>query len=133
MAQKQILEFSMKRLALLVIGLISLAVQPVHAHTRLSAATPADAEITTAAPEEIVLEFSANVRLLSVKLANVDGAMIELGPVPEKIQTLFTLPIMVGLTPGDYVVSWRVVGADTHAVSGSLSFIVTDTETVASH
>ena len=123
----------MKRLALLLIGLISLAVYPAYAHTRLSAATPADAEITTAAPEEIVLEFSANVRLLSVRLANVDGATIELGAVPEKTQTLFTLPIMVDLTPGDYVVSWRVVGADTHAVSGNLSFIVTDTEAVASH
>ena len=123
----------MKRLALLIIGLISLAVYPAYAHTRLSAATPADAEITTAVPEEIVLEFSANVRLLSVRLANVDGATIELGPVPEKTQTLFTLPIMVDLTPGDYTVSWRVVGADTHAVSGNLSFIVTDTEAVASH
>ena len=127
------MESAMKRLALFILGLLSLSAYQVHAHTRLSAATPADAAVTTAAPEEIVLEFSADVRLLSVTLENGDGEAIELGLVPGETQTLFTLPIMADLTSGDYVVTWRAVGADTHAVSGDLSFVVTEAEAVASH
>ena len=123
----------MKRLALLILGLTSLAAYQANAHTRLSAATPADAAVTTAAPEEIVLEFSADVRLLSVTLEASDGQAIEIGPLPEAQQTVFALPIMADLPPGDYLVTWRAVGADTHAVSGDLSFVVAQAESVASH
>ena len=115
----------MKRLLVVLIGL--------YAHTRLSAATPADAEVTTTAPEELVLEFSTNVRLLSVTLAHADGSTVDLGPLPEETQAQFALPIMAELMPGEYIVNWRAVGADTHAVSGDLSFVVTDAEAVASH
>jgi len=30
------------------------------------------------------------------------------------------------LSPGDYVVSWRAVGADTHIVSGEFRFTIED-------
>jgi methionine-rich copper-binding protein CopC len=126
-------DFAMKRLSVVLIGLMTLAAYPVYAHTRLSAATPADAEVITSAPEEIVLEFSTDVRLLSVTLAHADGAAIELGALPAETRAQFALPIMVDLMPGEYLVTWRAVGADTHAVSGDLSFVVTQTEAVASH
>jgi methionine-rich copper-binding protein CopC len=112
---------------------MSLCAYQAHAHTRLSAATPADAAVTTSAPEEIVLEFSADVRLLTVTLETSDGQAIEIGPVPDAQQKMFALPIVADLAPGDYLVTWRAVGADTHAVAGELHFVVAATESVASH
>lgn len=80
-----------------------------------------------------MLKFNTKVRLLSVKLTNVDGTIIELGPIPEEIGMEFSLRIIVELAPGEYLTSWRAVGADTHAVSGELSFTVTGQKIAASH
>ena len=123
----------MKRLTLLILGLASLSAFQAQAHTRLSAATPADAAITTSAPETIVLEFSADVRLLEVTLEKVGAQTIELAALPETLQQLFTLPIAADLSPGDYLVTWRAVGADTHTVSGDIHFTVAAEESLASH
>jgi len=123
----------MKRLTLLLLGLISLSTYQTNAHTRLTAAMPADSTISSTSPEEIVLKFSTKVRLLSIQLRDVDGTVIKLGLIPEKTQMEFSLPILVELTPGEYLATWRAVGADTHAVSGDLSFTVASGEAAVSH
>ena len=51
----------MKRLTPLLFGLIGLCAFQVQAHTRLSAATPANETVIEAAPTGIVLEFNAEV------------------------------------------------------------------------
>ncbi len=122
----------MKRLTPLLVGLIGLCAFQVQAHTRLSAATPANETVTEAAPKEIVLEFNADVRLLAVTLEKSGEQTIELGPLPDGNQQLFTVAVLADLSAGDYLVSWRAVGADTHTVSGEIHFAVTGEESLAS-
>ncbi len=122
----------MRRLTPLLFGIIGLCALQVQAHTRLSAAVPAEAAVTKAPPEEIVLEFSADVRLISVTLEKSGEQTIELGSLPENDQKLFTVPVLADLSAGDYLVTWRAVGADTHTVSGEIHFTVAEQQSLAS-
>ncbi len=122
----------MKRLIILFLGITSLCMFEAHAHTHLAAATPADEAVTSTPPEEIVLEFNADVRLLAVTLEDASAQTIALEPVSEALKDRFTLAILAELSPGDYLVTWRAVGADTHVVSGKLHFSVAAQDAVAS-
>lgn len=97
---------------------------PASAHTALTAATPADASITSTSPRELVLEFNGDVRLLSVSLVSAAEDSIELGPLPDETRATFSIAILPDLAAGDYLVSWRAVGADTHPVAGEIRFSV---------
>jgi methionine-rich copper-binding protein CopC len=79
-----------------------------------------------------VLEFNADVRLLTVTLEKTGEQTIELGALPDGNQQLFTVAVLADLSAGDYLVSWRAVGADTHTVSGEIHFAVTEEESLAS-
>jgi len=114
----------MKRPTLLILGLVALVALDAQAHTRLTASTPADAALTSSPPEQIVLEFNAEVRLLAVTLEHHGGEAVELGSVPGDARQAFTVAMPAELAPGEYVVTWRAVGADTHVVSGEIHFVV---------
>jgi len=122
----------MKRLTPLLFGFISLCAFQAQAHTALSAATPANDAVTEMAPKEIVLEFNADVRLLTVTLEKIGAQTIELGALPDGNQQLFTVAVLADLSAGDYLVNWRAVGADTHTVSGEIHFAVSGEESLAS-
>lgn len=122
----------MKRLTPLLFGFISLCAFQAQAHTALSAATPANETVIEAAPKEIVLQFNADVRLLAVTLEKSGEQTIELGPLPDGNQQLFTVAVLADLAAGDYLVSWRAVGADTHTVSGEIHFAVSGEESLSS-
>lgn len=94
-----------------------------HAHTSLTGSTPADGATLEASPEEIVLTFSEPVRLTarSLEKRGGDGVPLEAPPAERSEQFVAAVP---ELSPGEYVVSWRVISADTHVVSGEVSFTV---------
>src|SRR5690606_21261644 len=94
------------------------------AHTGLRKATPESGSTVAEAPKEIVLEFSGPVRLTTVSLASAAGKKVEMGALPTATEQRFALSIDGALASGDYVVTWRAVGADTHVVSGELKFSV---------
>jgi methionine-rich copper-binding protein CopC len=111
----------MVRPSLLVVGL--LIAQGASAHTKLAGSEPAAGE-TVAAPVEIVLTFSGEVRLTAVTLADTSGAEQTLGDVRADTAANFVIPVEEPLAPGTYVITWRAVGADTHVVSGEITFSV---------
>lgn len=120
----------MKRAIALTTALaLSLAAAVALAHTALRKATPADGSTVAAAPKELVLEFSEPVRLTAVSLASADGKKVDMAAVPADTVARFALPVRGAMTAGDYVVSWRAVGADTHVVSGELKFKVSTAPT----
>ena len=116
----------MKNLTLILVVVAGLTSITAGAHTALSGSQPANEEVVAVAPDEIVLTFSAEVRLLAMSLqSDTEGHEIELGVLPSETRREFTIAIP-GLSSGDYVVSWRVVGADTHVVSGDVHFAVAE-------
>lgn len=111
----------MKRGFAIVLGLALAAA--AHAHTPLKASAPA-ANASVPAPQTLELTFDGDVRLTSVQLADAKGVAKHLDAVPTAIASKFTLSIHEPLAPGEYKVTWRAVGGDTHIISGDFGFTV---------
>jgi methionine-rich copper-binding protein CopC len=112
----------MVRSSLLVVGF--LVAHGVSAHTGLASSEPAAG--TTVAPPvaEIVLVFSDEVRLTAVALIDGSGAEKTLSDIKKDTVAKFVMSVEEPLTPGEYKITWRAVGADTHVVSGEIQFSV---------
>ncbi len=115
----------MRKFILVLLGIVGLSVLQAQAHTYLSESIPADEAVVNVAPGEIVLGFSEVVRLTAVSIRSGDGAEQALEPLPGETGERFVVSV-TDLSPGDYVVSWRAVGADTHIVSGEFRFTLVD-------
>jgi copper resistance protein C len=113
----------MKQLVFTALALVGLAL-PVYAHTPLTSSAPAAGSTVAAPVKEIVLEFGGDVRLTALALTDSAGAQKALADLPTAIQKKFAVAIRDNLAPGDYVATWRAVGADTHVVSGEIKFTV---------
>ena len=121
----------MRRSISLLATLLAIVAVPAFAHTALTAAMPADASVTSTSPDKLVLEFNGDVKLLSVSLVSAADDSIEIGPIPGETQAAFSIPVLADLAAGDYVVSWRAVGADTHPVSGEIRFTIASGDPLA--
>ncbi len=93
------------------------------AHTVLSSSVPAQDTLVAAAPEELVLTFSTEVRITALTLTDAASVSYDLGALPTTAQQEFSIPVPA-LASGYYTVAWRAVGADTHVVSGEINFSV---------
>ena len=94
------------------------------AHTKLASSAPAEGAAVSAPVEAIALIFEDAVRLTAVALTDAAGAQRSLGDVPTEIAADLVVEVRERLAPGDYVIVWRAVGADTHVVSGEIRFSV---------
>jgi methionine-rich copper-binding protein CopC len=94
------------------------------AHTGLASSEPAADESVAGPVSEIVLTFSGEVRLTAVALTDSSDAAKTLGALPKDTAERFAIPVEESLAPGAYTITWRAVGADTHVVSGEISFSV---------
>ncbi|WP_030682885.1 copper resistance CopC/CopD family protein [Streptomyces cellulosae] len=98
------------------------------AHAALRGADPEDGTVLKSAPRHISLTFTESVGLLDDSFRVIDprNKRLELADVqhvPDRSDTVrATLPPK--LTQGTYVVSWRVVSADSHPISGAFTFSV---------
>ncbi len=91
------------------------------AHAHLEASTPRDGSHLTAAPASVTLEFSEAARLTALWIERAGGEKQRLKPLPEQAQARITVALP-RLAPGDYLISWRVVGDDGHVVPGRVRF-----------
>jgi methionine-rich copper-binding protein CopC len=99
-------------------------------HLRLVKSVPSSGEVVTSKPTELRLWFSQkpDVGLTTVKLVREDSTTIELGKVVRTDDSLAVrAPLDKTLVPGTYVVSWRSVSRDGHAVRGSYRFTMAAT------
>jgi len=113
----------MRQAFLAALALAGLAL-PAHAHTPLASSVPAAGSTVAPPVKEIVLVFGGDVRLTALALADASGKPKKVADIPKEIAKKFTLAIGDELAPGDYVATWRAVGADTHVVSGEIKFSV---------
>ncbi|HEY0001453.1 MAG TPA: copper resistance protein CopC [Actinoplanes sp.] len=105
-------------------GLI-LPAGPAQAHATLLGANPAPGSIVGASPTEIVVTFSEAI-------TPVDGRVQVLGPDGKRISgrpaaagNTLRIPVrQAGQPLGTYLVSYRVVSADSHPIGGALTFSV---------
>jgi methionine-rich copper-binding protein CopC len=95
------------------------------AHAHLQHSDPADGAVIGDAPVQFKLQFSEPAQLTALTLSKAGQA------VPQKIAPLpaaAAAQLQVAaphLEPGEYELSYRVISADSHIMSGKIRFTVT--------
>jgi copper transport protein len=118
--------------ATLAVLLSLLFVSPAAAHAELVNTTPANGAQLTKPPSKVQMTFTESVNLLPDGIRLVDGAGAVV-PTPDPTVAGGTVlwPMPTALPEGAYVVTFRVVSADGHPISGAFSFGIGAAATVS--
>ncbi|MEV1329467.1 copper resistance protein CopC [Micromonospora costi] len=111
----------------LVTNLASIA-QPAYAHASLVETSPVDGEVLASPPAEVRLRFNEAVSFneRSIQLLDTNAEKLAIGTpghVDGKGNTA-QVSLPTDLAEGTYVLAWRVTSADSHVVSGALTFSI---------
>jgi copper transport protein len=115
-------------LAGLVVGLLcALAVpaSPASAHAALTTSDPAPEAVVPEAPNRVTLTFSESVQLVPGKIQVLDptSERIDEG-APTVAGNVVTVPLRTDGGKGTYLISYRVISADSHPVTGAIVYSV---------
>jgi len=101
---------------------------PASAHAVLEASDPRPDAVLKTLPGTVTLRFDEPVTLVpgSLRVYDPDGDRIDRGDVahPTDHADQVAVTLESGTAQGSYLVSWRVVSADSHPVSGAYTFAV---------
>jgi len=102
--------------------MLGLQVPLTEAHTRLLSAVPADGQQMQAAPRQITLKFAAPVEkhFCEVSLAKLPAQRWQV--LNTQAEERMLSAILPALTPGRYLVRWRVLSRDGHLQRGEFGF-----------
>jgi copper transport protein len=105
---------------------------PAAAHATVVSTDPAEGARLASVPSRVTLEFSEGVSLGAgyARVLAADGTRVDTGTAVVDGPVL-TVPLRPGLPDDGYLVTYRVVSADSHPISGAYSFVVGDGELVA--
>ncbi|MFI1533264.1 copper resistance CopC/CopD family protein [Streptomyces anandii] len=110
------------------VGALLAGAAPACAHAVLTGSDPRDGSVLKAAPKQITTTFDESVSLVenSLRVLGPDGRPVTAGNPHHAGGRGNTARVALtgGLGEGTYTVSWRVVSADAHAVSGAFTFSV---------
>ncbi|MEU9554436.1 copper resistance CopC/CopD family protein [Streptomyces fumanus] len=102
------------------------AAGPAAAHAALTGSDPRQGAVVDRAPARVSLTFSESVSLDDDSLRVLDpvGRRVDRG-APENVSgTTYGVALHSGLPDGTYTVTYQVVSADSHPVSGAFTFSV---------
>ncbi|WFE48539.1 copper resistance protein CopC [Verrucosispora sp. WMMD1129] len=108
-----------------VVALLLVPASPASAHAVLSSSSPAASAVVPAAPAEVVLTFSESVRKVPdrIRVIAPDGSRADQGE-PTFAGSVVNIPVDTGRGNGTYLVTYRVISADSHPVSGAFTYSV---------
>ncbi|GGI02932.1 copper resistance CopC/CopD family protein [Egicoccus halophilus] len=117
--------------ALALAWLVALAV-PASAHASLIETSPPDGTRLEAAPEQVLLRFSEAVSSTpdGIRVFDADATRVDAGERETVSPTEVAVALPADLPDGGYVVTFRVISADSHPVAGTFTFVVGDGEQV---
>lgn len=114
--------------ALLIVPLMLLAgAGSASGHAALKGTDPVDGSVLKTAPKAVTLTFSESVGLLddSIRVFDPGNRRVHTGKQEHADGRSDTASVTLpALARGTYIVAWRVVSADSHPVSGALTFSV---------
>jgi hypothetical protein len=93
------------------------------AHAHLAHSAPAEGAHLASAPRVLELHFSEAAQLTALWIQKTGAERVKVGPLPDKPAAEVTIPLPQ-LAPGQYLVSWRVLGSDGHVAPGLLHFSI---------
>ena len=105
-------------------GMIMLWATGAVAHSPLKNTIPADDAVISEVPTEVLLDFKGDIRLtrVTIKHADNDAIKMDISGNDGFIKN-YIIPIE-NTSFGIYVIDWRGLGADGHALNGKFSFTV---------
>ena len=112
--------------AALTLGVVAGLAAPASAHATLESTNPANGTALAKSPGQVVLHFDQQVSVspTSIEVFNSSAKRVDSGDtrhVPNDSHSVETA-IPASLPAGGYVVTWRVVSADSHPVNGAFSY-----------
>ncbi|WP_155926945.1 copper resistance CopC/CopD family protein [Mycolicibacterium sp. CBMA 234] len=110
--------------ALLAVLLPTLTAAPAYAHAVLVYSDPVDGTTLPSAPTRVTLTFDEAVRLIpaAVQVISESGSQVDRGVRLQPGNTTVELELPPSLPRGSYTATWRLISADGHEVSGSVTF-----------
>jgi copper transport protein len=111
--------------AVSALAILVLTAAPANAHAVLVASSPEDGARLDSPPAAVTLTFDESVRLAAgaAKVISTTGERADTGTAHLSSDgTTIVIPLRPNLPRGSYTATWRVISADTHIVSGSISF-----------
>ena len=111
-------------LALLCALFTLLPASASHAHAALLDTDPPSGAVLEEAPQQLTLRFNEPVRVVDngMRLFGASGDPVTLAASTADTDVVVEVP--AGLADGSYLLSWRVVSADAHPITGGLAFTV---------
>jgi copper transport protein len=117
-----------KRALALALALVAVAAPAAAAHATLESTVPAGGTAEDPAPGQVELRFSEPVELAlgAVRVHDAEGAEVQQGDAfhPGGDSSAVAVRLREGLGDGGYTVTYKVVSADSHPVSGGFVFAV---------
>ena len=109
---------------ILIVGAALLWSTGVAAHSPLSGTTPAHEAIIAEVPTEVLLEFEGNIHLTRVTMTHEDHPSVDMDLTGHSgFISSYAIPVQP-MGKGEYVIEWRGLGTDGHALTGSFHFTV---------
>ncbi|WP_203905480.1 copper resistance CopC/CopD family protein [Virgisporangium aliadipatigenens] len=119
--------FAAGLLATFVVGVAVLlgTAAPASAHASLTRTDPSSGAILQSAPASITLSFTEGVRPVAerIQVIGPDKARADSG-TPRVNGTDLSIPLARNLGKGTYLVTFRVISADSHPIGGSFTFSI---------
>lgn len=117
----------------LIVGLLSIfavPAGPAQAHAVLVRSNPAEGSIVADPPAQVVLTFTEGVNPIrgKVRVIAPDGARADTDD-PRAAGAELIIPLKPGGSQGTYLVTFRVISADSHPVSGAFTYSLGVTST----
>jgi methionine-rich copper-binding protein CopC len=112
--------------ALLAVLLVLLSALPAAAHAELTSSRPGNGDRVTSPPSEVELTFSDPLEAQFTRVAVVDDAGTPYQDGEPAVSGSTVTQRVSGLpAAGRFTISYRVVSADGHPVTGKVRFVVT--------
>ena len=110
----------------LAVAFVSWSAVPAAAHASLLASFPIAEQVVSSRPSEVRLTFTEAVdtRIGGVEVLGPDGRRVDIGRVNRADDGATLIVPIDAAAEGTHTVSWRVVSADGHTVSGAYVFHV---------
>ncbi|NMG40628.1 hypothetical protein GRZ55_15385 [Chelativorans sp. ZYF759] len=110
--------------SLLLFLVLALAPRLALAHAVLLETEPSADSVLDVAPDRITIGFNEAVRPVIFRLLDASGRTLADTDAARAIDQRVALPLDGELPAGGYIVTWRVISADSHPVGGSFRFAV---------
>ncbi|GAA0658899.1 hypothetical protein GCM10009535_42760 [Streptomyces thermocarboxydovorans] len=113
-------------LLLAVAGALLAGAAPASAHAALTGSDPRQGAVVDKAPTKVSLTFSEPIAVSDDALRVLDpkGKRVDRGDPSNPSGTTYSVRLFSGLPDGTYTVTYQVVSADSHPVTGAFTFSI---------